>query len=69
VNANLSDITRTRIFTTRIDDWKYIGRAYVEYFKQIRPITTLIEVRRLIQPELLVEIEVDAVLTEADKNK
>ncbi|MDF0680921.1 MAG: RidA family protein [Candidatus Nitrosocosmicus sp.] len=69
VNANLSDITRTRIFTTRIDDWRHIGRAHAEYFKEIRPVTTMIEVKRLIQPELLVEIEVDAVLTETDNNK
>jgi len=62
VDTNLSAVTRTRIFTTRIKEWENIGRAHAEFFKEIRPATTMVEVKNLIQPELLVEIESDAVI-------
>ena len=61
INANLTDIVRTRIFVTNIDDWKIIGKAYAEFFKDIQPAATMVEVKRLIQPDLLVEIEADAI--------
>jgi enamine deaminase RidA (YjgF/YER057c/UK114 family) len=59
----LKDVVRTRIYVTDINNWEKVGQAHSEYFEQIRPASTLIEVSRLINPELLVEIEADAVLS------
>ena len=60
--ARLEDVVRTRIFLTNIDDWEKVGRAHAQFFRDIRPAATLLEVSRLIDPEVLVEIEADAVL-------
>ena len=62
--SRLGDVVRTRIFVTDISRWEEVGRAHGETFGAIRPACTLVEVRRLIDPEMLVEIEADAVITD-----
>ena len=62
--ATLNDVVRTRMFVTNIADWETIGRIHGLYFKDIKPVATMVEVKSLISPELLVEIEVTAILDE-----
>ena len=59
--ATLGDVVRTRMFVTDIGQWEEIGRAHGQYFGSIRPASTMVEVKRLIDPLMLVEIEADAV--------
>jgi enamine deaminase RidA (YjgF/YER057c/UK114 family) len=60
--ASLADIIRTRIYITDTDNWTAVARAHAEVLGEIRPASTLVEVPRLVAPELLVEIEADAVI-------
>jgi enamine deaminase RidA (YjgF/YER057c/UK114 family) len=60
--AGLEDVVRTRMFVTQIEQWEAIGRAHGEFFREVRPAATLVEISRLIDPQMLVEIEVEALL-------
>jgi len=62
--AGVEDVVRTRLFVTDIDDWEAVGRAHGEMFGEVRPATTMVEVSRLIHPDLVVEVEAEAVVTE-----
>jgi enamine deaminase RidA (YjgF/YER057c/UK114 family) len=62
--ARLEDVVRTRVLLTRIEDWKVVIDVRAEYFAQIRPVDTIVQVSRFVNPEWLVEFEVDAVISD-----
>lgn len=63
--AAMEDIVRTRMYVTNIDDWEAVGRVHGEFFKKIKPVATLVEVSKLIDEKLLIEIEVTALIKES----
>lgn len=64
LDATLEDVIRTRIYVTNIDQWEEIGHIHGEVFKGINPVTTMVEVSRLIDPAMLVEIEAEAIVSD-----
>ncbi len=60
--ATMADVVRTRMFVTDVSRWEEVGRAHGEYFRDIRPAATMVEVKGLVSPEMLVEVEADAVI-------
>jgi enamine deaminase RidA (YjgF/YER057c/UK114 family) len=68
LGADISDVVRTRVFLTRIEDWKQVAEVHGEFFRNIRPAATFVQVTRFIDPDWLVEIEADAIMTPADRD-
>ena len=65
LGARLEDVIRTRILLTRIEDWRAVGEVHGRFFRDIRPVNTVLQVVRFIDPDWLVEVEVDAVVSQA----
>ncbi len=65
LDASLTDVVRTRMLLTRMDDWEVVGKVHGEVFGKIRPVSTMVQVAQLIDPDWLVEIEADAIVSDA----
>ncbi|MDB4769000.1 RidA family protein [Saprospiraceae bacterium] len=61
--ATMRDVVRTRMFVTNMDDWEEIGRAHGDFFREIKPVSTMLEVSRFIDEKILIEIEVSAIIS------
>ena len=66
--GSLSDVVRTRILLTRIEDWEAVAAVHGEFFREIRPVNTIMQISRFIDPDWLVEIEADAIVDEESKS-
>ncbi len=66
VGADRTDVVRVRIYVTNIDEWEKIGQAHHDFFQDVGPATTMVEISRLVSPDMLVEIEVEAILSEKE---